>query len=278
VAGNGTKGYSGDGGAATSAELNAPNDVAVDSAGNIYIADTLNDRIRKVTVSTGIITTVAGNGAGGYSGDGGSATSAEIFQPDGLAVDSAGNIYIADTFNYRVRKVTKSTGIISTVAGDGTYGYSGDGGLATSAELGEPTDVAVDAAGNIYIADPGFARIRKVTVSTGIISTVAGNGTQGYSGDGGPATSAELSSPDGVTVDGAGNIYIADLYNERVRKVTVSTGIISTVAGDGTAGYSGDGGPATGAEIYYPDGLAVDTAGNIYIADTENFRIRGVSQ
>ena len=277
LAGNGTQGYSGDGGLATSAELSAPDGVAVDTGGNIYIGDLGNNRIRKVTVSTGDISTVAGDGTGGYSGDGGPATKAELSSPEGVAVDHAGNIYIADHTNSRIRKVTVSTGIITTVAGDGTTGYSGDGGLATKAELCAPEDVTVDSAGNIYIADSCNNRIRKVTVSTGIITTVAGDGKGGYSGDGGQATSAELSDPIGVGLDTANNIYIGDFSNNRIRKVTVSTGIITTVAGDGKGGYSGDGGPATSAELDFPGGVEVDPAGNIYIADYGNSRIRKVT-
>ncbi len=258
VAGDGTRSYSGDGGSATSAALDDPLSVAVDSVGNIYIADSVNARIRKVTAATGIITTVAGNGTHGYSGDGGPATNAELDFPTGVAVDSAGNIYIADYDNYRIRKVVASTGVISTMAGTGTYGYSGDGGPATSAELGAPTGVALDTAGNLYIADCFNERIRKVAKTTGIISTVAGDGTIGYSGDGGPATSAEFYYPWGVAVDSAGNIYIADTDNGRNRKVTVSTDIISTVAGDGEYGSSGDGGLATSAELSSPYGVPVD--------------------
>jgi RHS repeat-associated protein len=277
IAGNGTNnGYNGDGELATSAELTPAGGVAVDSAGNIYIADFHNQRIRKVTVSTGDISTVAGNGTAGYSGDGGSAISAELQGPSGVALDSAGNIYIADEQNNRIRKVTVSTGYISTVAGTGTAGYSGDGGAAISAKLNVPYGVAVDSAGNIYIADEGNNRIRKVT-STGAISTVAGNGTAGYLGDGGAATSAELYDPFGVGVDGAGNIYIADFANNRIREVTASTGYISTVAGNGTAGFSGDGGAAISAELNYPIGVAVDSAGNIYITDGQNERIRKVA-
>jgi hypothetical protein len=277
VAGNGTTGYSGDGGAATSAELNTPDGVAVDAAGNIYVADTANCRIRKVAAATSTISTVAGNGTCGYAGDGKAATSAELFEPSGVAVDSASNVYIADWDNSRIRKITVSTGIISTVAGNGARGYSGDGGKATSAKLSSPYGVAIDSSGNIYIADVGNYRIRKVTVSTGIISTVAGNGTQGYSGDGGPATGAEMQGPTGVAVDTAGNIYIADSYGNRIRKVTASTGIISTVAGNGNIGHSGDGGPATSGQLYYPYGVAVDTASNIYIADNDNYRIRKIT-
>lgn len=277
LAGNGIAGFSGDGGAATSAELHSPGGVAVDTAGNIYVADPGNNRIRKITASTGVISTVAGNGTAGFSGDGGAATSAELNTPVGVAVDTGGNIYIADEFNNRIRKVTLTTGIISTVAGNGTPGFSGDGGPATSASVKLPRGVSVDASGDIYIADTNHSRIRKVTVSTGIINTVAGSGLQGYAGDGGAATSAGLCSPSGVVVDAAGNFYIADTCNNRIRKVTASTGIISTVAGNGTAGYSGDAGAATSAELSGPLGVAVDSAGNIYIADRTNNRVREVA-
>jgi sugar lactone lactonase YvrE len=218
------------------------------------------------------ITTVAGDGKQGFSGDGGPATSARIFNAHGIAVDSSGNLYIADTDNWRIRKVSTS-GIISTVAGKGTEGFSGDGGAATSAEL-YPWGVALDPSGNLYIADGRNYRVRKVSTS-GIISTVAGNGIKGFSGDGGPATSAELGFTVGVALDSAGNIYIADAGNNRIRKVSTS-GIISTVAGNGTRGFSGDGGPATSAELGSPSGVAVDSPGNIYIDDEGNDRIRKV--
>jgi sugar lactone lactonase YvrE len=276
VAGNGTAGSSGDGSAATSAKINTPYGVALDSAGNLYIADNGNNLIRKVDASTGKISTVAGNGTGGYSGDGGVATSAEIKYPISVALDSAGNIYIADQSNHRIRKVDASTGKISTVAGNGSIGYSGDGSAATSAELQYPAGVALDSAGNIYIADTFNQRIRKVDASTGKISTVAGNGTQGYSGDGSTATSAEFYYPDGLVVDSAGNLYIADEYNHRIRKVDAGTGKISTVAGNGTSGYSGDGGAATSAELAIPWGVVVDGAGNLYFSDSTNNRIRKV--
>ena len=274
VAGDGTAGYAGDGGAATSAELQTPGGVAVDSSGNIYIADTFNYRIRKVTVSTGIITTVAGNGTSGYSGDGGAATSAELGYPSSVAVDGSGNIYIADYTNSRIRKVTVSTGVITTVAGNGTAGYSGDGSSATSAELNYPWGVALDSSGNIYIADTSNSRIRKVNVSTGVITTVAGDGTAGFSGDGGSATSAELYFPFGLATDSGNNLYIADFDNCRIRLVTVASGTISTAAGDGTCGYGGDGGTAISSELNSPIGLTVSAAGNLYIADTYNNRTR----
>lgn len=290
VAGNGTCGYSGDGGAATSAELHFPNGIAVDSAGNLYIADTSNNRIRKVTASTGDISTFAGDGTAGYSGDGGSASSAELNGPSGVAVDFGGNVYIADAGNYRIRKVTASTGDISTVAGDGTEGTSGDGGSATSAELTALSGVTVDSGGNLYIA--GYepfrscrlcvmeyldSAVREVVASTGTINTFAGDYSEGYSGDGGSATSAELNGPSGLAVDPGGNVYIADMGNNVIREVTASTGVINTIAGEGTAGYSGDGGLATSAEFDEPDAVAVDAAGNIYIADQYNERLRTVA-
>ena len=274
VAGNGTAGYSGDGGPATSAQLNGPEVVALDSAGNLYIAEYYNNRVRKVAATTGIITTVAGNGTQNYSGDGGPATSAALWSPTGVAVDSANNLYIADFGNHRVRKVAATTGIITTVAGNGTQGYSGDGGLATSAELADPTHVVLDSVGNLIIADPGNNRVRKVTLATGIITTVAGNGTGAYSGDGGLATSATLHNPEYLTLDSADNLYIGDYLNNRVRKVEAATGIITTLAGSGTGAYAGDGGAATSAALHYPSAIAFDNAGNLYVSDLGNSRIR----
>ena len=269
AAGNGSYKFSGDGGPATSASLNSPSGTAVDSAGNLYIADPGNQRIRKV--SSGTITTVAGNGFIEYSGDGGPATSASLSGPEGVAVDSAGNLYIADSVNNRIRKV--SGGTITTVAGNGATGFSGDGGPATSASLFNPYGVAVDSAGNLYIADTNNNRVRKV--SGGLITTVAGNGKEGFSGDAGLATNAALFNPYGVAVDLAGNLYISDTGNARVRKVTGGT--ITTVAGNGTAGFSGDGGPSTSASLNFPQGIAVDSAENLYIGDAVNYRIRKVS-
>jgi type IX secretion system substrate protein/SdrD B-like protein/NHL repeat-containing protein len=273
IAGNGTAGYAGDGGQATAAELYDSYGVAIDAAGNVYIADTENHRVRKVT-TTGIISTFAGNGTGGYSGDGGQATAAELKDPNGVAFDAAGNVYIADTYNHRIRKVN-TAGIISTVVGTGTAGFSGDGGQATSAELNYPQGVALDAAGNLFIPDQNNNRIRKVITSTGIISTYAGNGTLGYSGDGGQATAAEINGPQGVALDAVGNLFIADEDNNRIRMVNTA-GIISTFAGNGTASFSGDGGQATAAELDVTEAVALDAAGNLYITDHNNNRIRKV--
>jgi sugar lactone lactonase YvrE len=275
VAGGGSSAalYSGDNGPATAARLNNPFGLAVDSLGNIYIADCMNFRVRKVTTA-GVITTVAGNGLFRYGGDGGPATNAWLSTPTGMARDAAGNLYIADGNNGRLRKVTP-TGLISTVAGTGVPGYGGDGGPATAAMLRGPYGVAVDSIGNVYVSDPNNDRIRKVSPD-GIISTVVGTGSRGYSGDNGPATAAMLSDPVGIVVDLLGNIYIADANNNRIRKVSPS-GIITTVAGTGTAGYSGDNGPATAAMLNWPHNVAVDSAGNLYIADAYNHRVRKVS-
>ena len=285
VAGNGTATFGGDGGVAISASLSNPDGVSVDGAGNLYIADGANNRIRKVTAATGFISTVAGNGTATFGGDGAAATSASLNNPDGVSVDGAGNLYIADEGNNRIRKVTAATGFISTVAGDGTAGFTASQDMgttaATSASLNNPDSVFVDGAGNLYIADEGNNRIREVIAGTGFISTIAGNGTATFAGDGGVAISASLNNPDGVSVDGAGNLYIADGGNNRIRKVTAATGFISTVAGNGTAGFtaSEDTGTtaATSASLDNPDGVSVDGAGNLYIADQANNRIRKVT-
>ena len=262
--------FGGDGGPAIQAQLDAPTGVAVDGAGNLYIADCDNSRIRKVD-SIGTITTIAGGG--GFGEDGGPATQARLNLPNGVAVDSAGNLYIADTNNDRIRKVD-SAGTITTIAGTGEQGFGGDGGPATQARLNYPYGVAVDGAGNLYIADRYNNRIRRVD-STGTITTIAGTEKRGFSGDGGPAIQAPLFLPTGVAVDGAGNLYIADQYNHRIRKVD-STGTITTIAGTGERRFGGDGGPAIQAQLDAPSGVAVDEAGNLYIADWSNARIRKV--
>lgn len=268
----GWSGFSGDGGLAVSAELNNPQAVCVDTSGNIYIADAGNNRIRKIDVNTGIITTVAGIGTAGYSGDGGLATAAQIFNPLDVCTDRFGNLYIADVANNRVRKVD-ALGNISTFAGNGNTGYSADGGLADTSAIGGPTGLCSDDTGNIYIG--ADARYYKVNLN-GIISTIAGNGNCAYNGDGGLATAAEVCSYK-ITWDKSGNFYICDDINYiRVRKIN-SQGIISHVTGNGIAAYSGDGGPADSAQMKYPAGVCTDKCGNLYIADAHDFRIRKVT-
>ena len=273
VAGTGTAGYSGDGGAATAAQIHKPFGVITDRSGNLYISDDNNQRIRKVNPS-GIITTIAGTGTTGYSGDGGAATAARLNSPTGIAFDAAGNLYIAEYTNCVIRKVTLS-GIISTVAGTGTTGYSGDGGPATAAKLNLPVGLMFDRAGNMYIGDQGNNRVRKITPA-GIISTIAGTGTGTSTGDGGPATAATVYEPRYLAEDRAGNIYCSEYIGNRIRKID-TFGIITTFAGTGTSGFSGDGGPATAARLSYPEGIKMDSTGNMYIADADNNCIRKIA-
>jgi sugar lactone lactonase YvrE len=290
-------GYSGDGGLATSAKVGFADGVAVDSSGNIFIADTTNCALRKISASSGVISTVAGTGICGYSGDGGLGTSAQLSPPRGVAVDSSGNIFIADTVNCLVREVSSSNAHISTVAGDYSLGcgYSGDGTLATSAQLNEPFGVAVDGSGDIFIADYNNSVIREVSASAGSISTFAGVavpdpnqmghmiGLLEYSGDGYLATDAELGFLNdtpyvaGLATDRSGNVFTADTLNQAVREVSASTGIITTIAGNGIPGYSGDGGPATGSQLSFPRDVAVDSSGNIFIMDTGNCVVRKIT-
>ena len=274
-AGTGVPGFSGDGGPAVQAQLNLPGDVAVDGAGNVYVADTNNHRIRKVDPSgtTATITTIAGTEESGFSGDGGAAVQAQLNLPHGVAVDGSGNVYIADTNNHRIRKVDPS-GTTATIAGTGVSGFSGDSGAAVQAQLNLPHGVAVDGSGNVYIADTNNHRIRKVDPS-GTTATIAGTGVSGFSGDSGAAVQAQLNLPHGVAVDGSGNVYIADTNNHRIRRVD-SSGTTTTIAGTGVSGFSGDGGAAVQARLNSPHGVAVDGSGNVFIADTNNHRIRRV--
>ena len=272
-AGKDTVGFSGDGGQATAAKLHNPCGLATDAAGNVYFADGYNHRIRKITTS-GIITTIAGNGTPGFGGDGSAATAAQLDYPRAVAIDGSGNIFISDNGNFRIRKVTP-TGTISTIAGTSVAGFSGDGGPATIAQLNDPGTIAVDLSGNVIIADQLNNRIRMVTPS-GTISTIAGTGVAGYMGDGSAATAAQLNQPSGVAVDGSGNVYIADFMNHVIRKINTS-GIITTVAGTGTAGYFGDCAAATAAQLANPSAVAADGAGNIYITDEINHAIRKVN-
>ncbi len=281
VAGNARAGYSGDGGPALSAQLAGALAVAIDDAGNIFIADTNNYQIRRVSTS-GIITTVAGNGVNGYLGDGAPAVSAQLTNPTGIAVDRSGNIFFSDTtynsfpaMNNRIRMVSPN-GIIRTVAGNGTSGASGDGGPAIAAQLSSRAGVAVDASGNLFIADTQNNRVRKVAAD-GTITTVAGGGAGGASGDNGPAVGAQLSGPNAVAVDASGNLFIADELDNSIRRVTAN-GIITTVAGRfGCCGSAGDGGPATAASLVLPTGVALDGSGNFFIADSQNGIVRKVS-
>jgi len=350
IAGNGTQGYSGDGGPAVKAALNLPTGVSEDVAGSLYIGDTFNNRVRKVknptTINADTISTIAGTGSAGFSGDGSPATAAKLNHPTGTAVDSHGNVFVADTFNNRVRKIdttgkittyagngqcdnqnnqgnqnqnqnysmssagdgrpavngflcgptglavdpggnlyvadsghnavrlVSTSGVISTYAGTGVAGNSGDGGLATSARLKAPTGVALNALNNLFIADTGNNRVRVVNTSH-VINAFAGTGSGGYGGDGGPATAARLSAPSGLGVDPSGNVYVSDTGNQRVRQVNTG-GTISTYAGNGTAGFSGDGGPATAAQLHFPTGAVAADGNAVYFCDTANQRVRGI--
>ena len=333
--------FYGDGGVPTGARLDIPWDVVADPAGDLYIADTQNQRVRRIDHTTGLLSTaagggtatpssgpatsaniggakglafdttgnlyfadgqsrvmrvdtsgnitiVAGTGTSGYNGDGIAASAAQLNTPYDVAVDSAGNLYIADLSNYRVRAineqatpitvfgVTIQPGYIATVAGDGSFTSSGNGGAATSAGL-DPPAIAFDAAGNLYIADTNSSSIRRVDHTTAIITAFAGNGTAGFSGDGGAATSASLHGPSGMAFDAAGNLYIADAQNQRIRVVNAANGNITTLAGNGAAGFSGDGGPAIDASFYGPVRIGFDGAGFLYVGDTNNNRVRRVS-
>jgi hypothetical protein len=307
VAGNGDPNFTGDVAQATSTAFK-PSGIAVDAAGNVYIASSYNARVFKVTPG-GAFTTLAGTGTFGFSGDNGPATAAQLNGPSDVAVDGQGNVYIADTPSHRVRKVSPS-GVITTVAGTGKAGSSGDNGPATAAELNQPSGLALDSAGNLYIAT--FGPVRKVSpdgrITTilaesgdalavddkgnvyitgdkgsevtkvspaGTTTTVAGTGKPGFSGDNDKATDAQVNFPSGLAVDGSGNVYIADLGNHRIRKVSPD-GLITTVAGTGIAGFSGDGGPAASARLDYPVDIAVDSSGNLYIADGVTNRVRKV--
>jgi trimeric autotransporter adhesin len=276
--------YSGDNGPATAANLNGPFALALDTNDNIIFADGYNHVVRKVTRSTGIITTIAGKTTAGYSGDGGPATAAELNNPVGIAIDNAGNIYIADDHNNVIRKVNTS-GIISTIAGNTTAGFSGDGGPATAAAMNLPIGIAFDANQNLFIADVRNNKIRKVNMTTGIITTVGGNDSAGYSGDGGQFSVAKLDSPQRINFDDSNYMYVSDFMNNVVRKVHPESGIITTIAGNGfgagttpaAGSFSGDGGPATSAGMYFPHGVAFDKRHNMYICDRGNDVIRKVT-
>ncbi len=277
IAGTDTAGFGGDGGLAINAKLNFPDGICIYKLSTLYIADAINNRIRKIDLLSGVISTIAGNDTSGFSGDGGLALLAKLNVPEGVVADTAGNIFIADAANQRIRKIEITTGIITTIAGKGVAGRLGDGGPATNAELAGPSGLCLDRLGDLYIADWGNQKIRKVNLATGIITTVAGNGTIGYSGDNGLATSAELSGPVSVSTDTFGNVFVADEYNSAIRKIEISTGIITTIAGNGSWGYSGDNGPATNALLDEPSGIYIDGQNNIYFSEYENGVIRRIS-
>ncbi len=294
IAGTGSAGLSGDNGPATSAAICNPVGVAVDTTGNVYISDAGNNRVRKITASTGVIQTIAGTGTAGYGGDGGQATAGTIQFPCGINLDSSFNVYFGG-YNNVVRKITVSTGILTTVAGTGSIGYNGDGIQATAASLHEPHDVVLDSAGNLYITDRYNYRVRKVDVSTGVITTIVGTGSASSSGDGSAATAATINAPCYSRFDSSGNYYISECEGSKVRKVrnlvTVpsvqptyypslsphSISVISTIAGTGTAGYSGDGGQATAATLYAPIGIVIDSSGNVFFSEFFNHRVRKIT-
>ncbi len=275
IAGTGTAGYNGDNMAGSITNLNLPEAIALDTFGNVFIEDTYNHRIRKLGTN-GFITTVAGNGVAGYNGDNRSAIDANLNYPsDGILIDPAGNIIISDSYNNRIRKVS-TTGIITTIAGTGTAGYNGDNILAVNASIYYPYALALDADGNLYFADGLNHRIRKINTA-GIITTMAGTGTAGYNGDNMLATSARLNTPEGIAFDAAGNLFISDYFNHRIRRVDKNTGLITTVVGTGVEGYNGDNIAATAAQINYPVGITIDKFGSLFIADFVNNRIRKVT-
>ncbi len=276
IGGNSTAITGGDGGPVAMATFNYPTGVVSDTAGNLYVTEFVGDVVRKIDATTGAISTVCGTGSGGFSGDGGPAIAATLETPGGAVVDLQGNIYIPDFGNQRIRKVTAATGHITTIAGTGTAGYSGDGGIASAAQISYPNALCLDVHGDLYFSDYGNRVIRKIDVSTGIITTVAGTGTLGYTGDGGPATLATLGATNGLCTDGAGTLYISDRGNNVIRAVNTE-GKIFTIAGNGYYGYSGDGSFATYATFNQPHGVFVDNLGYLYICDGGNSVIRKVS-
>jgi DNA-binding beta-propeller fold protein YncE len=277
--GTGEKGFAGDGGPASAALLNGPFDIAFDAAGNMVFSDTFNNRIRRVDARTGIISTIAGNGEKGYAGDGGPATAAALAEPYGVVVDRAGNVYTADRLNGRVRRIDPATGIITTVAGTGEGGFSGDGGPAARAGLAEPNGLAFDPEERyLYIADVADHRVRVVDLATGLIATFAGTGAAEHGGDRGPAREAGVFGARAVKVAPDGTVYILERQGSSLRAVDPATGRISTIAGTTGRGYSGDGGPALAAVFDAPKEMALDRDGSIIIVDTENHAIRRIER
>jgi sugar lactone lactonase YvrE len=277
--GTGEKGFAGDGGKASEALLNGPFDIAFDRAGNLYFSDTFNHRIRRVEAATGIITTIAGNGGAGYSGDGGKAVEAALSEPYGVVVDRAENIYTADRLNRRVRRIDAGSGIITTLAGTGEAAWSGDGGLAARAGLGEPNGLAFDPdERRLYIADVADHRVRVVDLASGIIETFAGTGIAEHGGDGGPAREARIFGARAVKIASDGTVYILERQGSSLRAVDPATGLINTIAGTTGRGYGGDGGPAASAVFDAPKEMALDRDGSLLIVDTENHAIRRIDR
>jgi sugar lactone lactonase YvrE len=275
VAGTGSLGFSGDGGPATAARLGAPNGVAVAADGDLYIADSNNRRIRHVDAATGVITTVAGTGTAGDAGDGGPASAAQLSSPFGVVLDDDGHLYVSDSVTDRVRRISATTGVITTVAGTGVAGYSGDGGAATAATLDAPLAITLDDAGNLFVADSANFAVRRVDATTGVITTVAGTGAIGFNGDGIPATTAQLRTVTGLAVDAAGHLYLADSNSQRIRRVDAVTGLISTVVGTGSLGNGNDDVLATSTTVNVPNGLSLSpVTGDLWFADKGNHRIR----
>jgi sugar lactone lactonase YvrE len=277
AAGTGEPGYSGDGGPATKARLNQPFHASMDRRGNLYIADTANHCVRKVDARTGIITTMAGNGKKGYSGDGGPATQATMNEPYGVLPDREGNLFIVDRLNAVIRRVDAKSGMISTYAGTGEKGYSGDGGPAVKAAMREPNALDIDPAGDLYIADVSDNRIRKVDAKTGVITTVCGTGKREFTGNGGPAAQAGIQGARGVAFDRAGNMFLCEREGNRIRRVDAKSGVIETIAGTGQKGYTGDGGPAVQATFNGPKWVHVGADGHLYVVDTENHCVRQIN-
>lgn len=277
VVGSGTKGFSGDGGAALKAKLDEPYGIVLDSRGNLYFADRLNRRVRRVDADSGIITTIAGDGSKTYSGDGGPGVRAGLVEPNGVALDpQEARLFIADVADHRVRVVDLGTGLISTFAGTGQGKSAGDGGAASAASIFGARAVEVGADGTVLILERQGNRLRGVDPQTGLITTRAGTGAKGYSGDGGPATAATFNGPKEFAIDRAGNLLIVDTENQAIRRIDARTGLIRTLAGNGQRGGEGDGGAATSALLDRPHGVAVGPDGAVYIGDTGNHRIRKV--
>lgn len=278
VEGNGDSEDDGDGGPAVNARLARPRELARDAAGSLHFVELNSNRLRKIEAHTGIIRTVTGGGAEGFSGDGGPAIEAEIARPHGIAIDGGGNIFIADFNNHRIRRIDAATGKIDTIAGDGTAAFSGDDGPAVDAQVSFPANGDFDPAGNYLFCDAGNRRVRRIDAVTGIITTVVGNGEAAASGDGGPATGASVFSPHAIAFDAFGNLYVADAPGHQIRRVDARTGVITTIAGTGEAGFSGDGGPATEAMFNQPRGLRVDWRTHIlYVAEGVNERFRTIT-